>query len=578
MSPRHSQGTEPYPLERTRNVIRTTARAALAVLAASLLLAGCSPAGKPLARVGTRTVTSADFLDAIRGNEMQYPGAPEAAKKAALQDLVRRELMLEAARSSGLDTTVYSRNFLETLTDRITLETLYGQLAPKDPGVTEAEAKRLYDWRGIKATTHLIYSPDRPVIDAAEAELRRGEPFAAVADRFNLPGSLPPGGAIGPMAPGSLVPPLDGALLSLPLNKPGGPYETPQGFFILMVSQRDSATDRPPYEIAQGQLLDMVRQRKTRQVMNTSLVALRDAYHGKLEPGGATALFRLLTPSRVGDTPIPNPTPAERAEVLTRWDGGTYTLGDAMADLQRPDVQKPSASMTPAIEQWLRSQMLTRIVRAEAKRRHLADEPAVARRIKGEFERYLLEGEFQRQVAGITTPDEQTVLRVWDMMKGQYQQLQRANVQWVVLPDSASVSRLAMHAGRGGTLQEAVRMAGLSVPVHQEVLAFPTSDPNWVTMRETLMRMQPGQWAGPEQLPGGFRIFQLTDKVQGELTLDKLTPDMRASLESNALQMAREQRLVQYTDSLQAALRPNLYVENLASLPWPPPAPIDVGR
>lgn len=554
-------------------------RAALAALAACLLVAGCSPNAKPLARIGTHVVTTTELLDAARGNELQYPQPPEQAKKAVLQDLVRRELLLEAARRAGLDTSAFARRYLESTTDRATLEALYAKLAPQDPGVTEGEERRMYEWRKTKATAHVIYTPEIAAARAAAADLARGDAFAAVADRYNLPGSMPPGGAVGAVSPGSLVPPLDEALLTLPLKKVGGPYETTLGCFLLMVSEREPATDLPPFELAQQQIRDVVRQRKARQTMNNSIVDLRDAYHARVEPGAAATMFRLLTPSRVGDAQMPNPMPEERAEALGRWDGGTYTLGEAMEDLQRPDIQKPAANMTPALEQWIRSQVLTRVMRIEAKRRHVGEEPAVARRIRGEYERYLLEGEFQTVVAGINSASPEDVEQVWNMMKGQYQQLERATIQWIVLPDSASAAQVGMHGGHnGGTLADAARMAGFGSLVHEDVVTFPTSDPNWITMRETLTRMQPGEWAGPEHVGTGYRYFQMGAKVQGEVTLDKLPPDMRASVESNAVQMARERRLNAFTDSLQTVLRPNLYLENLASVPWPPPPAVDVGR
>lgn len=557
---------------------RSTVRAALAALAVSLLLAGCSPGGRPLARVGSRTLTSNDLLEAGRGNETQYSGDPEEAKRALLDDLVRRELMLEAARGRGLDTTSFARQYHQGLRDRLSLEALYAEIAPQDVGVTEAETRRFYERRGARAAARIVYSPDHNTIDAALGALARGEAFADVADRFNLPGTVPPGGAIGMVSYGQLVPPLDEALLAQPLGKVGGPYDTPQGIFLLLVDSREPA-EQPPFEQVQAQIAEMIRQRKVRQTMSSSLVALRDEYGAKLEKGAAARLFQLMTPARMGDGIVPELTPEQSAEVLARFEGGTYTVGDAFADLRRPDVQKPPAAMTPAIEQWLESRLITRVAGVEAKRRHLESDPAVARRIRGEYERYLLESEFQLSVSDVPKPEEAFVRQVWDMVKNQYQQVSRANVQWAIVPDTATAARIAAYGGPGGgTLEDAVRMAGANVRVHREVVSYPTSDPNWVSMRETLARMQPGEWAGPERLREGVKFMQVIDKVQGTISFENLTPDLRTNLEANAWQMAREQRLTQYTDSLRQALQPNLYAENLRFVPWPPPAPIDVGR
>lgn len=560
---------------------RSTARAAfsaLAVLAFSSLLAGCSPAGRPLAQVGSHTITTADFLDAARGNELQYAGAPEQAKQSLLQDLVRRELMLEGARRRGSDTTVFARNYLQSLRDRVALEALFARLSPQDPGVTEAEARRFWEWRGTQVAARIIYSSDRGIIESAARDLARGEPFAAVADRHNVPGTVPPGGAIGNVSPGQLVPPLDQALLTLEPGKVGGPYDTPQGFFLLTVDRRTPA-ERPPFELARTQLTEMVRQRKVRQTMSTAMIGLKNAYHTNVEKGAAQKLFRIMTPARVGDVAPIVPTADERAETLARWDGGRFTLGDAMDDLARPDVQKPLAGMTPAIQQWIESRVITRIARDEAMRRHLLDEPATQRRIRADYERYLLESEFQASIANVPPPGDAEIRQLWDTLKDQYQQVRRANVQWVIVPDSATAARIGMHGGHGGgTLEDAVRMAGANATVHREVVNYPTSDPNWITMRETLARMQPGEWAGPERLQQGWKFMQVIDKVQAPVTFENMTPDLRSNLVQNAWQMARERRLTQYTDSLQALVRPNVFAENLRDVPWPPPAAIDVGR
>jgi hypothetical protein len=444
--------------------------------------------------------------------------------------------------------------------------------------VSEAEIRRFYEWRATQADVRVIYSPDRHLLEAAMADLAHGQPFAEVADRYNMPGTVPPGGAVGMVSPGMLVPPLDEELLTLPAGKVGGPYETPQGFFLMLVERREPA-QRPSYELAQTQLSEMLRQRKGRQAMSKSLVTLRDEYDAKVEKGAAARMFQLMTPVRVGEGQMPELTPEERAEVLARWRGGQYTVGDAFDDLGRTDVQKPPAGMTPAIEQWLESRVITRVARAEVNRRHIAEDPEVARRIRGEWERYLLDAEFNSSIAEVPPPDEAMKRETWEMLKHQYQQMSRGSLAWVIIPDSATAIHVASFHGQPGvTLEDAVRMAGSTAAVHHEEVSFPTSDPNWSSMSETLARTQPGEWVSPSRVPGGFRFVQLLDKVQETVAYENMSPDMRQSVEMNSLQLAREHRLNAYTDSLRTALQPNLYAENLRFVPWPPPATIEVGK
>lgn len=580
MSVADSHETPRYPLERTFSVTRSIVRAALAAVAASLLLAGCSPGGRPLARVGSQTLTENDLLDAGRGNEMQYAGAPDEAKRALLDDLVRRQAMLEAAHRRGNDTTAIARNYLHELSDRTVLQALYGQLAPQDAGVSDAEMRRFYQNRSERMVVRVIYTIDPAMSAAALAALERGESFADVADRYNMPGAVPAGGLMGNIAPGQLVPPLDDALLTLKVGEIGGPYTTPQGTFLLTVDSREPA-EQPAFETVQSQVGEMIRQRKVRETMARQVVRLREAHHVRVEPDAAQTLFRLLTPARVGEGVIPPLTVEDSLLVLGRWDGGTFTVGDAFQDMRRVDVTKPPAAQTPAIGQWIEGRIVIRAARDEAKARHLAQDPDVARRIRNDWERYLLEGEYQSIVGGVARPAEPEVRKAWDDIKGQYEQVSRANVLWVVVPDSASAVMLAMHGGHGsGTLADAARMAGVSAPVHREALAWPMRDPHseWASMAQTFGRMQPGEWAGPDRVADGWRLFQLVDKVQAPVSFEGLPADMRMNLESNLWQVARDQRLQQYTDSLLTFLQPEIFTPNLRRVPWPPPRVVDVDR
>jgi hypothetical protein len=66
-----------------------------------LLLASCSNQGTVLAKVGTQEITTDDFADAAKGAAAQYPGKPDSAKAALLDDLVKREILVQGA---GRDT------------------------------------------------------------------------------------------------------------------------------------------------------------------------------------------------------------------------------------------------------------------------------------------------------------------------------------------------------------------------------------------------------------------------------------------------------------------------------------------
>src|SRR5262245_26096645 len=195
--------------------------AASALLSAglALTLVGCgADSTRVLARVGNRTITVDDFVDVARDKEGQYPGPPDSAKAMLLGDLVQGALVLYDAQRIGL----YGQPAIERARAPIENEearlALNRRLVPTDVPVSEAEIEQLYAWRGNAVHVRMIVCPSRGAAHVAAAELARGARFAEVADRFGGPSGSPPGGDLGYLLAGSLVPPLDRYLREAPLR------------------------------------------------------------------------------------------------------------------------------------------------------------------------------------------------------------------------------------------------------------------------------------------------------------------------------------------------------------------------
>lgn len=105
-------------------------------------------------------MTLAEFASVAAGNEKQYPGTPDAAKRALLDDLERRELLIAAARRSGYDTTTFARNQHNELEERLVVQALMEQLAPADQRVSEGEVRRMFEWRNDQYDVAAIYTLD----------------------------------------------------------------------------------------------------------------------------------------------------------------------------------------------------------------------------------------------------------------------------------------------------------------------------------------------------------------------------------------------------------------------------------
>jgi peptidyl-prolyl cis-trans isomerase C len=383
------------------------------VLAA--LLAGCSSGPPVLAKVGERTITVDDFLDVASRSQGQYAGSPDSAKVALLDDLVRRELMVSEALKRGLVGPEEQTRMLRQAREQLALRALIQQLAPGDVPVSDAEVQALYRQRATEARALVVFTSDRAACDQALGEVRRGADFGATADRFNTTGMTPKGGDLGFITPGTLMPVLDDAMSRGPLGKVLGPIESPaDGWFLVKVIER-RPRQQEPFEQVREMLRQGLGQGKQRVLLNRVQRDLMAQYHVTVEAGVSQTLFaRYNSPKdtmMVGTTRVPvpaTPTPEEARQVLVRFDGaegkpGTYTLGEAMLDLQDASKPPPNWSVMPMIDQWLKGMVLQRVALIEAGRRRLGEEPALARQARAQMENALLQTAYETLVLSSAT-------------------------------------------------------------------------------------------------------------------------------------------------------------------------------
>ena len=381
------------------------------VVLLAALLAGCSSGPPVLARVGDRVITTDDFTDVARLNPGQYPGSADSARAALLDDLVKRELLVNEALKRGLVPQEQQARMLQQAQEQLALRALVQRLAPRDVPVSDAEVEALYRKRATEVHTLVVFTPDRAACEQALAEIRAGADFGATADRFNTTGMTPHGGDLGFIAPGTLLPVLDDAIGNGEIGKALGPLESPtDGWFLVKVLERRPRRQEPLEQVRE-MLRQGLRQGKQRVLMNRVQHDLMAQYHVAVQPGAAQTLFaRYNAPKdtvNVGSSrmAVPAaPTPEEARQVLVRFDAaegqpGTYTVGDAVADLRDPGKVRPNWAIMPMIDQWLKNMVMSRVAMIEARRRHLTEEPALMRQARGQVENALLQAAYELLVA-----------------------------------------------------------------------------------------------------------------------------------------------------------------------------------
>ena len=547
---------------------RSIQRAARALLA-TLALAGCSSESDVLARVGGQTILKDDFLVAARMLANRYPGPPDSGKVALLRDLTDRELLVQGAVREGLHRDTTFLDYRRRSEEQILRQRYYDDLGTSDVAVSEAEIAELYRWRAEERAVQIVYTLSEPAVKAALGQIRGGADFGQVANRFNPGGYTPPEGDLGYVLPGMLQLPLDDAIRLAPIGKVQGPIEAVgQGWFLVLVKDRRKAEPKE-FERERGLLTTILRQRKQREILVKALIHLTEGYHVHLTRGAAQSLIGYLVPPGLKSQEPPPLSLRESAAALAEYDGGVYTMGDAIQDLSNGSMQRPNFNVMQAVERWIEMRSLERAALLEARRRQLGEEPEVRRALRERLNDYLLQGYVTEQVLNRTAVTEADLRAIFDNAGMRPERLQEARFLVVVLRDSATAAQLAATAPQAEGLREAVSMAALGVAVRSQRVGFPSTNPMWSALEAPLMATAPGGYTPPVPIAGLWMVAQLTSKDVVPQSFENLAPELRSLLENEARERKRAMLLAALTDSLKRTIRFEMYPARLKRLPWP---------
>lgn len=550
-------------------------RPLLASLVTLALVAGCLPDTDVIARVGRRPIRADDLLIVARQIGAGYGGPPDSAKTHLLEDLIRRELLVQGAVREGLHRDTTFLDYHRRVEEQLLRERLFAELGGSVIPVSDAEVMTLHRWRAQETRARVIFTYTREAADAALDQVGGGAAFGVVADRFNPRGFTPPGGDLGFVPPGLLLPPLDDLLRTAAPGRVIGPIEAAaQGWFVIRVEER-RPRQAAPLEAERNLLTEVIRQRKQRQLMLRALERLTAAYEVQVTRGAAQELVGRLLPAELQGL-IPALADGDRAVVLAEYRGGVYTLGDAVGDLQtggnRPDLRQ-----LPTVERWLLARAHDRAMLLEARARQYMSEPASERALRQRMNDFLLEGYLARRVLAPVQATEADARALYEGDPHGIVQLREARVLHVTLRDSAVAAQLALNARQAEGLREAVATAALGARVRSETLRFPTAHPIWRPLEPQLRSLLPGGYAGPLAAPAGWIVLQLVSKTEAPEPYDQLPPQTKQALLHDATELKRSDRLARLTASLRSEIPVTIDWKRLKRLEWPQVVPALLG-
>lgn len=234
----------------------------LAILAAASL-----PAMAATIATVNGVAISSNRADALIA-EQKAQGAPdsEQLRNAVKEELVRREILQQAAQKKGLDKSAEVQAQMDMARQAVLIRAYLQSFVQANP-VSDADIRKEYDSikarlgeKEYKARHILVDTEDQA--KAIIAKLQAGEKFEDLAKESKDPGSKERGGDLGWANPGMFVKPFSDAMISLEKGKfTPQPVKSDFGYHIIKLDDV-RALKTPSFEEVKPQIQQRLQQQK----------------------------------------------------------------------------------------------------------------------------------------------------------------------------------------------------------------------------------------------------------------------------------------------------------------------------
>lgn len=213
----------------------------------------------------------ADMLIAAQIAQGQ-PDSPEL-RAAAKEELIRREILAQAATQKGLDKSADVQAQMDMARQGVLIGAYLKDFIKKNP-ISDAQLKKEYDDLKTKIgnkeykVRHILVDKEEDAKAIIE-KLKKGEKFDDLAKQSKDPGSKERGGDLGWASPAAFVKPFSDAMTKLERGKyTAAPVKSDFGWHVIQLDDtRD--TKIPPFEEAKGQIAQQIQQGMVQKHMDS---------------------------------------------------------------------------------------------------------------------------------------------------------------------------------------------------------------------------------------------------------------------------------------------------------------------
>lgn len=424
------------------------------LIAAAGAFSGCAerPADPALlARVGQVRIEGkqlAEFEARLPAGDRATGPAPDA-HRAALQQLIDREVLLLEARAEGLESDERIRQRLETReTTRLAGEMMQRQVLDSC-AVSQAEIQAAYDQAGWdeQVVSHEIFVTDQEKAREVQELLDQGVAFAEVARQCSVDRLLKVPIGVSQQVTYS---PFDGprevvdAVFGLPAGGITAPVPNMGGYVIARVAERRKVE----LEKLRERIEKVLKEAKGKSRLEEYLRRLKTELQLTFQPQGMELALAALRQRQPADS-------------LSAEQGRTpvYTFAGAVVD-----VEEVVRRVGPAADRWpqaaegrvngfMQSTILPeKVMAADARRQGVEQTPSWQEWRQKELENYTLVRLRDKALAGRQAPTEEEERAAYEQQRQRFRIPVQARVQELLVEDAELARQLAARCAAGEEL------------------------------------------------------------------------------------------------------------------------------
>jgi peptidyl-prolyl cis-trans isomerase C len=273
-------------LENREGLKRWGMKNAVICLCLALCLFACDKKddSKVLVTINNDKLTMTEFnkeLDKIPMN-MKMMVASESGKKAYLDRLITKRLLLAEAQKASIEKDKEFENKLAEIREQLIIESLLKKKLAAGANITEEDLQKYYDKNKEKFrkdteinTRHILVKSNEEAKQVKE-KLQAGEDFADLAKKYSIdPNAKVTGGEVGFHPKGTLLPEYEGAAFKLTkVGQTSGIVKTQFGYHIIRLEGI-----KPPAYVPFAEVKDFIKQ----QLMQEKQKEVLDKYIEELK-------------------------------------------------------------------------------------------------------------------------------------------------------------------------------------------------------------------------------------------------------------------------------------------------------